>query len=142
MFTQNDPVASILGQDEEPLSAKNPTSGGSSDTELNDPTASPTGPDSAAAVMTVTPVVKWPSTWRYLAESNGDGALMGAERTPTQGKEMTRPSWAATTSVTPVASARRWQSASIVSTVSSSWVGSWWNRARRWAPACSATYSA
>ena len=43
MFTQNAPVASIFGHDVEPLSAKNPTSGGSSDTELNEPTARPTG---------------------------------------------------------------------------------------------------
>ncbi len=25
--------------------------------------------------MTVTPVGKWPSTWRYLAESNDDASL-------------------------------------------------------------------
>jgi hypothetical protein len=62
MFTQNEPAASIWGQDDEPRSGKNATRGGSSDTEANEPTASPTGPVAGAAVMTVTPVGKWPST--------------------------------------------------------------------------------
>ena len=71
MFTQNAPVASIFGHEEEPLSGEEPDERRSSETELNDPTASPTGPSSAAAVITVTPVGKWPRTWRYWAESNG-----------------------------------------------------------------------
>ena len=69
MFTQNAPAASIFGQLEEFRAGKKATSGGSSDTEANDPTASPTGPSSVSAVITVTPVGKWPSTWRNLAES-------------------------------------------------------------------------
>src|ERR1700741_1144512 len=44
---------------------KNPTSGGSSDTEVNEPTVNPTGWPSTIAVTTVTPVGKWPSTRRY-----------------------------------------------------------------------------
>src|SRR5688572_8598863 len=57
MFTQNAPATSILGHDVEPLSGKNATSGGSSDTDANEPTARPTGTPSGAAVTTVTPVV-------------------------------------------------------------------------------------
>ena len=62
MFTQNDPAASICGHDDDPRSGKNATSGGSSDTDANEPTARPTGPLGAVAVTTVTPVGKWPST--------------------------------------------------------------------------------
>ena len=44
---------------------RNPTSGGSSDTDVNDPMVNPTGvPSAEQAVTTVTPVGKWPSTWR------------------------------------------------------------------------------
>src|SRR6185436_20570262 len=44
---------------------RNPTSGGSSDTEVNEPIVKPTGSPSTIAVTTVTPVGKWPSTRRY-----------------------------------------------------------------------------
>ncbi len=75
MFTQNEPDASILGHDDELFPAKKATSGGSSDTDANDPTARPTGTPSEAAVITVTPVGKWPSTWRYVAASTGACSL-------------------------------------------------------------------
>src|SRR5689334_18949447 len=81
MFTQNDPVGAIFGHDDDPLSAKKATSGGSRDTEAKDPTASPTGPSSVAPVITVTPVVKWPRTWRNFAESKDDAGDMGRDRT-------------------------------------------------------------
>src|SRR4051794_20342279 len=61
MFTQNRPASRMPGHDDELFPAQKPTSGGSSDTEKNDPTAKPAGrPSAPAAVMTVTPVGKWP----------------------------------------------------------------------------------
>src|SRR5690349_18566879 len=74
MLTQKRPAAWILGHDDDWFPAQNRTDGGSSDSDENDPTAMPTGASSASAVMTVTPVGKCPSTWRYLAESNADPA--------------------------------------------------------------------
>jgi hypothetical protein len=57
MFTQNAPASRIIGHVVEPLSGKNPTSGGSSDTDVNEPTTIPAGPEPfAAAVTTQTPV--------------------------------------------------------------------------------------
>src|SRR5690242_2363107 len=65
ILTQNDPDFSILGQLDEDLSGKNATSGGSSDTEENEPMARPAGePSSSRPVITTTPVGKWPRTWR------------------------------------------------------------------------------
>src|SRR5689334_18067617 len=72
MLTQNEPDAWTLGHDDDCLPAQKSTLGGSSDREANEPIAMPTGVPSATAVMTVTPVGKWPRTWRYLAESNAD----------------------------------------------------------------------
>ena len=44
------------------------TSGGSSDTEVNELTVMPVGfPDASSAVMTVTPVAKLPKAWRRAA---------------------------------------------------------------------------
>src|SRR3954469_3031788 len=57
MLTQNDPDSRIRGQLVDDRSGRNATSGGSSDTDVNDPTAIPAGPPSAAtAVTTATPV--------------------------------------------------------------------------------------
>ena len=59
------PAARIFGKLVEPRSGRNATRGGSSDTEVNDPTAIPTGPlSSCVAVTTTTPVGKCPRTWR------------------------------------------------------------------------------
>ena len=58
------------------MPAQNSTCGGSSESDANEPTAMPTGVPSAMAVMTVTPVGKWPSTWRYLAESKEELSLV------------------------------------------------------------------
>src|SRR5437016_5049500 len=69
MFTQNTPAARMRGQLDDVLPGQNNTSGGSSDNEVNEPTAKPTGPAWSAAVMTVTPVGKCPSVWRYCAWS-------------------------------------------------------------------------
>src|SRR5262245_12591864 len=64
MFTQNDPASWILGQLDDDFPGQNPTSGGSRDTEKNEPTARPTGAwPSGWAAMTVTPVGKWPRVW-------------------------------------------------------------------------------
>ena len=51
-------------QELEDLSTQNPTRGGSSDSEKKDPTARPTGSSPSRPAITVTPVGKWPSTWR------------------------------------------------------------------------------
>jgi hypothetical protein len=55
-FAQNEPDRCSVSQVCEPLSAKNATSGGSSDTEVNEPTTIPTGWSSTFAVMMATPV--------------------------------------------------------------------------------------
>src|SRR3954452_25137493 len=65
-LTQNEPAARTLGQLDDDCPAQNSTCGGSSESEANDPMAMPTGTPSLMAVITVTPVGKCPSTWRYL----------------------------------------------------------------------------
>src|SRR4051794_31795152 len=69
MLTQNAPDFSMGGQLVELRAGKNPTSGGARRTHENDPIVMPYGSPSHADVMTVTPVGKWPSTWRNRAES-------------------------------------------------------------------------
>src|SRR5438477_8812967 len=71
MFTQNLPARSMRGHVVLAYAAQNATSGGSSDTDVNEFAARPTGspPSGSTAVMTVTPVAKWPSTDRYRAAS-------------------------------------------------------------------------
>src|SRR3954468_17685779 len=75
-FTQNFPTSRTLGQLDEWCPAQKRTWGGSSESDANEPTAKPTGPSSVVPVITVTPVGKWPSTWRYLAESKDDASLL------------------------------------------------------------------
>src|SRR5919201_6921837 len=56
-FTQKAPLAMILGQVVEERPGKNATSGGSRDTEVNEPMTMPVGvPSGVLAVTTVTPV--------------------------------------------------------------------------------------
>src|SRR3954464_2952889 len=70
MLTQNAPESRNFGHDDELLSGMKATSGGSSDTEENDPTAMPAGlPSASTPVTTATPVGKCPSTWRNLVAS-------------------------------------------------------------------------
>jgi hypothetical protein len=79
MFTQNVPAARIFGQLVDDLSGRKATSGGSRDTDVNELTTIPTGPDGPVAVMTATPVAKCPRTCRNLPESNAaSGAATGA----------------------------------------------------------------
>src|SRR4051812_29856996 len=59
----------MVAQELDDLPTQKPTSGGSSETEKNEPTASPAGLPSVTAATTVTPVGKWPSTLRNSAES-------------------------------------------------------------------------
>ena len=62
---QTAPASRIFGKLVDTWVGRNATRGGSSDTEVNDPTAIPTGPfSSCMAVTTTTPVGKWPRTWR------------------------------------------------------------------------------
>src|SRR6266436_9076546 len=65
MLTQNRLAARIFGQLVELRSGKNATRGGSSETDVKDPTAIPAGVTSpGCAVMTHTPVGYCPRTWR------------------------------------------------------------------------------
>src|SRR3954447_23020583 len=61
-FTANEPAFSMCGQLDDVLPGRKPTSGGSSDADVNDPTASPYGAPSSTAVTITTPVGKWPRT--------------------------------------------------------------------------------
>jgi hypothetical protein len=58
MLTQNWPVCWINGQVEEDALAQKRMSGGSSETDVNEFTAMPTGPDEPGDVTTATPVAK------------------------------------------------------------------------------------
>jgi hypothetical protein len=53
---QNRPVARMTGHVDEVLAGRKPTSRGSSDTDVNDPIARPTGSSGPAAVTTTTGV--------------------------------------------------------------------------------------
>ena len=86
------------------------TSGGSSDSELNDWQVKPTGPSAVTAVTTVTPDAKWPSTSRMTCGStirgtSGDAgharaaAERGTERPPARYSELGS-SWPTACSVT------------------------------------------
>ena len=77
MLTQNRPASLDARPAGRRLPAQKPTSGGSSEIEKNEPTARPTGGRPSAAVTTVTPVGKCPSTWRKRAESKA-GSDMGS----------------------------------------------------------------
>src|SRR4051812_17667706 len=71
MLTQKAPDSCIRGQELDVRSGKNATSGGSSDTDVNEPTAIPAGvPSLAIPVTTATPVGKCPSTCRNRLPSN------------------------------------------------------------------------
>ena len=80
MFTQNLPARSMRGHVVLAYAAQNATSGGSSDTDVNEFAARPTGspPSGSTAVMTVTPVAKWPSTDRYRAASTVGYSVSGS----------------------------------------------------------------
>jgi hypothetical protein len=58
MLTAKDPAARIAGHEREASAGRNPTSGGSSETDVNDPMDRPTGPAGVSALTTVTPVGK------------------------------------------------------------------------------------
>jgi hypothetical protein len=61
-LTQKRPVGAIFCQLIDSVVGRNPTAGGSSDTEVNDPIVMPQGCSSAMPVTMVTPVGKCPST--------------------------------------------------------------------------------
>ena len=69
------------------------TSGGSSDSELNDWQVKPIGPPSVTAVTTVTPDAKWPITSRMACGSRAGpvmrrSAPRGTERPPARYSEL------------------------------------------------------
>lgn len=74
MFTQNTPARAIRGQVVDVRATMNVTRGGSRDSEAKDWQANPAGPSSPSApgaVMTVTPLAKFPSTARNSAGLTG-----------------------------------------------------------------------
>ena len=58
------PACWIRGQVVDDFAAQNSTSGGSSDTDVNELHAMPTGSSPSIAVTMTTPVAKWPRTVR------------------------------------------------------------------------------
>jgi len=59
MFTQKFPDSAIEGHERDDLPGRNPTSGGSSDTDTKEPMVMPCGlPERSRPVTTVTPVGK------------------------------------------------------------------------------------
>ena len=68
-LTQKVPARRIDGQVFDSRPTQKPTSAGSSDTEKKAPTATPTGAPSSIALITVTPLGKWPRAWRNRAWS-------------------------------------------------------------------------
>src|SRR3954452_23331108 len=122
MVTQNAPALWILGQIDEFLSGRNQTSGGSSDTDVNDPIAKPTGEPSNTAITITTPVGKWPSTCRNFALSKAVTA--SDDRAAVRGypNETVRPSEAAMISFgTPLPLRTLIARSSMRSTASSPW---------------------
>ena len=63
-FTQNRPDGSIAFHVSLSVIGRNPTIGGCSDTEVNDPIVKPAGRSPSIPVTIVTPVGKWPRTVR------------------------------------------------------------------------------
>ena len=73
-MTQNLPAGAIASHVSLLTIGRKPTSGGSSDTDVNEPIVNPAGTSPAMPVTIVTPVGKCPSTLRNWAESNGESA--------------------------------------------------------------------
>ena len=71
MLTQKARAPSMLGQLRASRITVKATSGGSSDTDVNDPTVSPAGAPSWTAVTTATPVGTWPMIRRKWPWSTG-----------------------------------------------------------------------
>ncbi len=64
MLTQKAPASRTRGHVDDRVAMQTATKGGSSETDVNELTARPRGSPPTEAVTTVTPVAKWPSTWR------------------------------------------------------------------------------
>src|ERR1700721_2813044 len=82
-FAQKCPLASIAGQLVELLAGDTATSGGSSETDMNEPTTSALGFSGSPPVTTTTPVGRRPRTVRKFSEkglvsSEGSGTLRGS----------------------------------------------------------------
>src|SRR3954469_3501991 len=65
-LTQNDPASRIFGHVDDDFPGQNRISGGSSETDVTEFAAIPTGPVAPVAVTTVTPVGRLPRTSRKL----------------------------------------------------------------------------
>src|SRR5260221_2836000 len=79
-LAQKCPDRAIRGHVADDRLGLNSTSGGTRDTAAKDWQANPAGPPESHTVMTVTPVQKWPSTWRNRrgSGSNAVGVTSGA----------------------------------------------------------------
>ena len=71
-------MASIVA---DPSCGRNPTSGGSSETEVKEPIVKPTGASPFIPVTTVTPVGKWPKIVRKWPESKSGVSLIDIDST-------------------------------------------------------------
>ena len=148
-FTMKWPARWMRGQVLDDFAAQNSTSGGSSDTDVNEFAAMPTGSSPSIAVMTVMPVAKWPSTERNDAASglrmSGVGAVGCAVLVGHAG-------WSSAAAVRRRKLERQAlggrehlagadAGGGVAGAATSSWsiwsslcAGSWWKSARRWAP--------
>ena len=97
-FTQNCPARSICGQAREVSAGQNRTSGGSSETEVNDWQVRPTGPWSPIAVTTVTPEAKRDRTSRKWAAAPASSSSTGTVSPGRSSKSQVWPRNASTTS--------------------------------------------
>ena len=78
-LTQNRPDGAIAAHVVLLVCGRKPTSGGSSETEVNDPIVNPTGASPSMPVTMVTPVGKWPRTVRNCLASNEALSDIGAD---------------------------------------------------------------
>ena len=76
-LTQKRPVARIAGQLVEVSAGLTAISGGSSETDMKEPIASPAGPSSPWPVTTLTPVGRCPMTLRKWTLSKDVASVMG-----------------------------------------------------------------
>jgi hypothetical protein len=86
-LTQNRPDGAIACHVSLLTWGRKPTSGGSNDTDVNDPIVKPAGSSPASPVTIVTPVGKWPNTFRNWRESNGVSSERGAAVIPSDGRQ-------------------------------------------------------
>ena len=81
-LAQKWPALRMRGHELDDFAGQNSTSGGSSDSDVNDCAVRPTGIPSSMAVMIVMPVQKCPSTVRMAASSRASSSPIAAATLP------------------------------------------------------------